>query len=37
MRNMKAIAILLLALLTGLAAAVYATGWVSRRAGFASN
>ncbi len=37
MRNMKAIVLLLLALLTGLGAAVYATGWVQRRAGIASN
>jgi pilus assembly protein CpaB len=37
MRNMKAIALLVLALLTGLAAAVYATGWVQRHAGISSN
>ncbi|MDR6857397.1 Flp pilus assembly protein CpaB [Variovorax guangxiensis] len=37
MRNIKAIALLVLALLVGLAAAVYATGWVSRQGGVASN
>lgn len=37
MRNIKAIALLVLALLAGLAAAVYATGWVSRQGGIASN
>lgn len=37
MKNIKAIGLLLLALLTGLAAAVYATGWVSRQGGIASN
>ena len=37
MRNIKAIALLVLALLTGLAAAVYATGWVSQRGSIASN
>lgn len=37
MRNIKAIALLVLALLAGLAAAVYATGWVSRQGGVASN
>ncbi|GAA4338793.1 Flp pilus assembly protein CpaB [Variovorax defluvii] len=37
MRNIKAIALLVLALLTGLAAAVYATGLISRQGGIASN
>ncbi|HSV58991.1 MAG TPA: Flp pilus assembly protein CpaB [Variovorax sp.] len=37
MKNIKAIALLLLALLTGLAAAVYATGWVSRQGGVSAN
>ena len=37
MRNIKALGLLLLALLTGLAAAVYAAGWVSRQGGIASN
>jgi pilus assembly protein CpaB len=37
MRNIKAIGLLLLAVLTGLAAAVYASGWVSRQGGIASN
>ena len=37
MRNIKAIGLLLLAVLTGLAAAVYASGWVSRQSGIASN
>jgi pilus assembly protein CpaB len=37
MRNLKAIGLLLLAVLTGLAAAVYASGWVSRQSGIASN
>lgn len=36
MRNMKAFALLLLALATGLVAAVYATNWVSKRATMAS-
>lgn len=37
MRNAKAIGLLLLALLAGLAAAVYAAGWVSRQGGIAAN
>jgi pilus assembly protein CpaB len=37
MKNMKAIAFLVLALVTGLAAAVYAAGWLSQRGGIASN
>ncbi|VTU22010.1 Flp pilus assembly protein CpaB [Variovorax sp. PBL-H6] len=37
MRNIKAMGLLVLALLTGLAAAVYATGWVSRQGSIASN
>ena len=37
MKNVKALGLLLLALLTGLAAAVYAAGWVSRQSGIASN
>ncbi|BEP62889.1 Flp pilus assembly protein CpaB [Variovorax sp. V213] len=37
MKNVKALGLLLLALLTGLAAAVYAAGWVSRQGGIASN
>lgn len=37
MRNIKAIGLLFLALLTGLAAAVYASGWVSRQGGIAAN
>ena len=37
MKNIKALGLLLLALLTGLAAAVYAAGWVSRQGGIASN
>lgn len=37
MKNIKALGLLLLALLTGLAAAIYATGWVSRQAGISSN
>ncbi|MDH6590742.1 pilus assembly protein CpaB [Variovorax sp. TBS-050B] len=37
MKNIKALGLLLLALLTGLAAAIYATGWVSRQGGIASN
>jgi pilus assembly protein CpaB len=36
MKNMKAIALLILALVTGLAAAVYAASWVSQRANIAS-
>ncbi len=37
MKNIKALGLILLALLIGLAAAAYATGWVSRQAGIASN
>jgi pilus assembly protein CpaB len=37
MKNLKALGLILLALLLGLAAAAYATGWVSRQAGIASN
>jgi pilus assembly protein CpaB len=37
MRNIKALGLLLLALLTGLAAAVYASGWVTRQGSIASN
>ncbi|MGZ5194993.1 MAG: SAF domain-containing protein, partial [Ramlibacter sp.] len=37
MRNAKAIAFLVLALLAGLAAAAYAAMWVSRQANIASN
>ena len=37
MKNFKALGLILLALLIGLAAAAYATGWVSRQAGIASN
>jgi pilus assembly protein CpaB len=36
MKNMKAIALLVLAVITGLAAAVYAASWVSQRANIAS-
>ena len=36
MKNMKAIALLVLALVTGLAAAVYAASWVSQRGNIAS-
>src|SRR5215208_142855 len=36
MKNIKAIALLILALVTGLAAAVYAASWVSQRANIAS-
>jgi pilus assembly protein CpaB len=36
MKNVKAIALLVLALVTGLAAAVYAASWVSQRANIAS-
>ncbi|HWI81813.1 Flp pilus assembly protein CpaB [Ramlibacter sp.] len=36
MRNMKAIGLLILALVTGLAAAVYAAGWVAQRGSLAS-
>ena len=37
MKNLKAIGLIVFALLIGLAAAAYATGWVSRQAGIASN
>ncbi|MGK6305998.1 Flp pilus assembly protein CpaB [Variovorax sp. DT-64] len=37
MRNIKALGLLFLALLTGLAAAVYASGWVTRQGSIASN
>ena len=37
MKNIKALGLILFALLIGLAAATYATGWVSRQAGIASN
>ena len=37
MKNLKAIGLLILALLTGLVAAVYAAGWASRQGGVASN
>src|SRR4051794_4577215 len=37
MKNIKAIALLLLAVVIGLAAAVYTAGWVSRQQGIASN
>lgn len=37
MKNIKALVLLLLALLTGLAAAVYAAGWISRQGGIAAN
>jgi pilus assembly protein CpaB len=37
MKNLKALGLILLALVIGLAAAAYATGWVSRQAGIASN
>ncbi|KIQ25681.1 pilus assembly protein CpaB [Variovorax paradoxus] len=37
MKNIKALGLLLLALMTGLAAAVYAAGWVSQQGGIASN
>jgi pilus assembly protein CpaB len=37
MKNIKALGLIFLALLTGLAAAVYATGWMSRQGGIASN
>ena len=36
MKNMKAIALLVLAIVTGLAAAVYAAGWVAQRGNIAS-
>ena len=37
MKNLKALGLILIALLIGLAAATYATGWVSRQAGIASD
>jgi pilus assembly protein CpaB len=37
MRNIKAIGLLILALLAGLAAAVYASGWVARQGSISSN
>lgn len=37
MKNLKGMLLIVLALLTGLAAAAYATGWVSRQAGVAAN
>jgi pilus assembly protein CpaB len=37
MKNIKAIGLIVFALIIGLAAAAYATGWVSRQAGIASN
>ena len=37
MKNIKAIGLLLLALLAGVSAAVYAAGWVSRQGGIAAN
>jgi pilus assembly protein CpaB len=37
MRNIKAMGLLILALLIGLVAAVYASGWVSRQGGIASD
>src|SRR2546423_1009631 len=37
MKNIKAIGLLFLALAIGLAAAVYAAGWVSQQGGIASN
>lgn len=37
MKNIKALGLILVALLVGLAAAAYASGWVSRQAGMASN
>ena len=37
MKNIKAMALLILALITGLAAAVYAAGWVARQGNIASN
>lgn len=37
MKNIKAIGLLALALITGLAAAIYAAGWISKQAGVASN
>ncbi|SCK30779.1 pilus assembly protein CpaB [Variovorax sp. HW608] len=37
MRNLKAISLMILAVLLGLAAAVYAAGWVARKGSIASN
>ena len=37
MKNIKAIGLLFLALLIGLAAAIYAAGWVTRQGKIASN
>lgn len=37
MKNIKAVGLIVFALLIGLAAAAYATGWISRQAGIASN
>lgn len=37
MKNLKALGLIVFALLVGLAAAAYASGWVSRQAGMASN
>jgi pilus assembly protein CpaB len=37
MKNLKALGLILFALVIGLAAAAYATGWVSRQPGIASN
>ena len=37
MKNLKAIGLIVFALVIGLAAAAYATGWVSRQSGIASN
>lgn len=37
MKNIKGLMLIVLALLTGLAAAAYATGWVAQRAGVAAN
>src|SRR4051812_37809172 len=37
MRNIKAIVLLLLAIITGLAAAIYAAGWVAQRGALASS
>jgi len=37
MKNVKALGLLLLALVTGLAAAVYAAGWISRQGNIAAN
>ena len=37
MKNLKALGLILFALVTGLVAAAYANGWVSRQPGIASN